>query len=82
MSSNDILKNWKVCYNKTIIILSEIMSIKVNTEKCIGCGRCTEICPDTFNLTNEGHSEVISQDNLECAKKAADQCPVEAIDTE
>ena len=55
------------------------MTIKVNPDKCIGCGRCTEICPDVFNLTNEGKAEVINTDNLECAKKAADQCPTEAI---
>jgi len=58
------------------------MTIKVDQEKCIGCGRCTEICPDTFNLTNMGKSEVISQENLECAKKASDQCPMEAIEAE
>jgi ferredoxin len=55
------------------------MTIKVDQEKCVGCGRCTEICPDTFRLNAEGKSEVTSQDNAECAKNAADQCPVEAI---
>lgn len=55
------------------------MSIKVDQEKCIGCGRCTEICPDTFNLNPGGKAEVINKQNLDCAMKAADQCPVEAI---
>lgn len=53
--------------------------IKVDQEKCVGCGRCTEICPDIFRLNQEGKAEVISQDNVECSKNAADQCPMEAI---
>lgn len=24
------------------------MSIRINKEKCIGCGKCTEICPGTL----------------------------------
>jgi len=53
--------------------------IKIDTDKCIGCGRCTEICPDTFNLTPEGKAEVISEKDKDCALKASDQCPVGAI---
>jgi ferredoxin len=58
------------------------MEVKVDHEKCIGCGRCTEICPSTFRLNEQGKSEVISHDDIECAKKAADQCPQEAISVE
>lgn len=54
------------------------MTIKVDQDKCVGCGRCTEVCPDTFKLSTEGKSEVIGE-NKECAMKAADECPVEAI---
>jgi ferredoxin len=53
--------------------------IKIDQEKCVGCGRCTEICSDIFRLNQEGKAEVISQENVECAKNAADQCPMEAI---
>ncbi len=73
---------YAICYNEIIKNNLKNMSINVNPEKCIGCGRCTEICPDVFNLTNEGKSEVVSTENLECAKKAADQCPTEAITVE
>lgn len=55
------------------------MSISVNQEKCIGCGRCTELCPDTFKLGANGKSEVMNQTNTDCAMHAADECPVEAI---
>ena len=54
--------------------------IRVDQDKCIGCGRCTEVCPDIFKLNAEGKSEVITQSgSKECAMSAADQCPVEAI---
>jgi ferredoxin len=53
--------------------------IKVDQKKCVGCGRCTEICPDTFKLGSKGKSEVISQKNKDCALKASDNCPVNAI---
>lgn len=56
--------------------------IKVDKELCIGCGACVALCPDSFKLNNEGKSEAISQDNLECAKKAAESCPVQAISVE
>ena len=54
------------------------MSIKVDQNKCIGCGRCTEICPEVFKLGANGKSSVFGKD-VDCAMKAADECPVEAI---
>ena len=56
--------------------------ILVNHDKCVGCGRCTEICPTTFRLNEDGKSDVISHDDVDCAKKAADECPQEAITVE
>ncbi|MDZ7611713.1 MAG: ferredoxin [Candidatus Moranbacteria bacterium] len=57
--------------------------IIVDQEKCIGCGRCTEICPDVFKLNQNRKSEVLSHEkNIACAKKASDECPTEAIEVE
>lgn len=55
------------------------MSITVDQAKCIGCGRCTEICPDAFKLNENGKSEVINNEKNDCAMQAADECPTEAI---
>jgi len=55
------------------------MAITVDQQKCIGCGRCTEICPSVFRLNENGKSEVISQGKSDCAVQASDECPVEAI---
>lgn len=58
------------------------MVIKVDQDKCVGCGRCTEMCPDTFHLSETGIAEVISQDDVECAKTTVDECPQEAIEVD
>jgi ferredoxin len=58
------------------------MSIAVNKNTCIGCGACASICPDSFAMGTDGKSDVISQENAECATNAAQSCPVQAITVE
>ena len=53
--------------------------IKVDQDKCIGCGLCSGICPDVFIMNADGKSEVLEQGNEACAKGAAESCPVNAI---
>ncbi len=54
-------------------------------EGCIGCGLCTSICPNVFQMTDEGIAEVYatpdSADEI-TAKEAAESCPVSVIITE
>ncbi|TAN41713.1 MAG: ferredoxin [Nitrospirae bacterium] len=62
------------------------MNVKVDEEKCIGCGRCEEICPAVFHVREAtGKSEVIDAEACEfvgCCEAAAENCPVEAITVE
>ncbi|MCU0680373.1 MAG: ferredoxin [Planctomycetes bacterium] len=58
------------------------MTIKVNQDACVGCGLCANMCSDVFKINNDNKSEVISQDNMACAKQAAESCPVAAITVE
>jgi ferredoxin len=53
--------------------------IAVNQDICLGCGACAGLCPSVFKIGASGKSEVISQENVECAKQAAAACPVKAI---
>jgi len=56
------------------------MKITINQDKCISCGRCTEICPSVFKLNSSGKIEIIDKkDFANCARKASDECIVEAI---
>jgi ferredoxin len=53
--------------------------VKVNKEKCIGCGACVAICPEVFELKAGKAIAKKQSSNKECAKQAADSCPVNAI---
>lgn len=62
--------------------------IKIDEKKCIGCGICELICPESFKI-NKGKSkyvhkkkEIISKKKKEILEKeilAEESCPVDAI---
>lgn len=62
------------------------MKVKVNQDACIGCGACAAICPEVFELNDEGISiakqEEVPTDQEEMARDAADSCPTGAIEVE
>jgi len=64
--------------------------IKLEREKCIGCGSCAAICPTYFELiddgkshikgsTEENHIETLETDKLDSAESAAEACPAQCI---
>ena len=62
------------------------MKAKVDQETCIGCGVCPSVCPEVFEMKDDGKSHVIADpvpDGVEdSAKEAEESCPVEAIEVE
>lgn len=60
-------------------------------EKCIGCGSCAALCPKFFEIAEDGKAKLLGAEKnaegneeleveeLECAKEAADACPVQCI---
>lgn len=53
--------------------------VKVDQNKCIGCSLCAGTCPETFQMGLNGKAEVINDAVTDCAKNAAENCPVSAI---
>ena len=62
------------------------MKARVDKDTCIACGLCPSICPEVFELTDEGYAHAIKsevpEDCHDEAKEAAESCPVDAIEVE
>jgi len=55
------------------------MVIKIDRETCIGCGLCSSICEEVFEMDKDFKAKVRAQKNLPCVKEAIASCPVDAI---
>ena len=62
------------------------MKADVNKDACIGCGACAAICPEVFEMDDEGLSSVIkdeiSEELKDDVEEAVDACPTSAISYE
>ena len=54
------------------------MTIKVDKNKCIGCGLCESICKEVFVLKCN-KAQVKAQKDIPCVNEAITSCPVNAI---
>ena len=59
------------------------MKLVVDKDICIGCGACAAICPDVFEIDEDGLAvsivESINEEVQEDAIDAKEGCPVNAI---
>jgi ferredoxin len=59
------------------------MRVAVDAERCEGHARCWSICPEVFELDDEGHAVVVVDEVPteleERARDAATNCPERAI---
>ncbi|MBI4100711.1 ferredoxin [Candidatus Microgenomates bacterium] len=55
--------------------------LKIDQEKCIGCGACTALCAKTFELNGDYKAQVKTPpaDPESDIQNAIDSCPVAAI---
>jgi ferredoxin len=61
------------------------MKTKVDSDICIGCGLCVEICPEVYEMEDDlavAIVDVVPKELESACKEAEEQCPVTAITTE
>jgi NAD-dependent dihydropyrimidine dehydrogenase PreA subunit len=59
--------------------LDDVATLKLETETCIGCGRCLEVCPHQVFALEENKAVLVRFDDcMECGACAMN-CPVSAI---
>ncbi len=58
--------------------------VKLDQNKCIGCGSCAAVCPENFELQDSGKAHPLHEkiEELGCSQVAAESCPVQAINVE
>lgn len=64
----------------------ELMQAFVDQDTCIGCGLCPSVCPEVFDMGDDGKAHVIVDEvpggSEDCAVEAQESCPVDAIKVE
>ncbi len=59
--------------------LENVVTLQLDTEKCIGCGMCTVVCPHGVFTIEERKAQLVDRDAcIECGA-CAGNCPVEAL---
>jgi NAD-dependent dihydropyrimidine dehydrogenase PreA subunit len=62
--------------------VAKMLPAVVDTEKCIGCGECTEKCPNGAVSLNDDGIAVVDKEKCTGCMKCSGACPVEAISQE
>lgn len=61
------------------------MKVTVLKDACIGCGACQSICPDVFELGDDGFAAAyatVNNENKDDVVDASESCPTGAINIE
>ena len=62
------------------------MKALIDREGCIGCALCVNVCPDVFEMSEDGKASVIVEmipvESENCANEAKEGCPVSVITVE
>jgi NAD-dependent dihydropyrimidine dehydrogenase PreA subunit len=62
------------------IYLKDVVTLKLDQKKCVGCRMCLLVCPHAVLSLTNGKIEILNRDAcMECGA-CAQNCPVEALD--
>jgi NAD-dependent dihydropyrimidine dehydrogenase PreA subunit len=62
-----------------LIYLKDVVTLKLDDEKCVGCGMCLIVCPHGVLSMNDHHARIGNRDAcMECGA-CARNCPTEAV---
>ena len=62
-----------------LIYLKNVVSLRLDEEKCVGCGMCVMVCPHGVLVMNDGRARIEERDAcMECGA-CARNCPTEAV---
>lgn len=62
-----------------LIYLKNVVSLRLDEEKCVGCGMCLMVCPHAVLVMNDGRARIEERDAcMECGA-CARNCPTEAV---
>jgi len=62
-----------------LVYLKNVVSLKLDQERCAGCGVCLSVCPHAVLSLTNGKIEIADRDAcMECGA-CARNCPVEAL---
>jgi len=58
--------------------------ITQDRNKCLGCGRCTMVCPENWEIDEKDFlakpkKDIIDENELNCNKIAEEECPSKCI---
>ena len=60
--------------------LKNVSTLKLNQDKCVGCGMCIEVCPHSVFAIKEHLAEIIDKDScMECGA-CSKNCQFNAIE--
>ena len=62
-----------------LVYLKDVVTLKLDEKKCVGCGMCLLVCPHAVLSLTNGTAEIVNRDAcMECGA-CSRNCPAEAL---